>query len=199
MRARDTDGATRWKIVDFGLALDALPSGSGTVGGTAAYVAPEQALGERVDPRADLYSASLVLYRALTGRPAFVGQDPREVATRARQDRPPDPKAFVRLPDELVLELRLGRATDPKDRFATAREAGKAFSAAFDGEISAAHRARAEALLARAPGREAHHLRRPRSAGRRPRSTAAAAPPALPRGSRTGRLAVHERCSTTDS
>jgi serine/threonine-protein kinase len=144
MRTRDADGATRWKIVDFGLALHGLPSGASTLGGTAAYVAPEQALGERVDPRADLYSATLVLYRALTGRPAFVGQDPREVAERARQQGPPDPTA-------LVLVLRLGLAADPKDRFATAREAAKAISAAFDGEISEAHRARALALLERAP------------------------------------------------
>ncbi len=151
MRTRDADGATRWKIVDFGLALHGLPSGASTLGGTAAYVAPEQALGERVDPRADLYSATLVLYRALTGRPAFVGQDPREVAERARQQGPPDPTALVHLPDELVLVLRLGLAADPKDRFATAREAAKAISAAFDGEISEAHRARALALLERAP------------------------------------------------
>lgn len=151
MRARDAEGRTRWKLVDFGLALHGLPSGASTVGGTAAYVAPEQALGERVDPRADLYSACLVLYRVLTGRPAFVGQDPREVAARARQHGPPDPGALVRMPDALALVLRLGLAADPKERFTTAREAAKAFAAAFDGEISDVHRMRAEALLARAP------------------------------------------------
>jgi serine/threonine protein kinase len=151
MRARDADGSAQWKIVDFGLALHGISGGAHTVGGTAAYVAPEQALGERVDPRADLYSACLVVYRALTGRPAFVGDDPQEVALRARSSGPPDPRGLVSLSRELELVLRVGLAADPRDRFATARELSTALTNALDGAISDAHRTRGEALLARAP------------------------------------------------
>ncbi len=152
MRSRSTeaDGPV-WKIVDFGLAMHALPGGASAQGGTPAYVAPEQALGERVDPRADLYSACLVIYRALTGRPAFVGNDAQEIALRARRAGPPDPRLHTDLSRELELVLRLGLAAEPKDRFATARELATALEAALDGTLSEAHRARGEALLARSP------------------------------------------------
>jgi len=152
MRSRATEpGAPVWKIVDFGLAMHGLPGGASAQGGTPAYIAPEQALGERVDPRADLYSACLVIYRALTGRPAFVGNDAQEIALRARRAGPPDPRQHADISRELELVLRLGLAAEPKDRFATARELAAALEAALDGTISDAHRTRAEALLARSP------------------------------------------------
>ncbi len=140
----------RWKIVDFGLALHGA-EGRETTGGTAGYVAPEQALGERVDTRADLYSLGLVIYRALTGRPAFVGADAVAIALRARQSGPPDPKRNVEVPRELELVLRIALAARPEGRFATARELGAALAAALEGRISDAHRARGERLLESAP------------------------------------------------
>lgn len=146
------DGAPRWKLVDFGLAHG--PSASVAAGGTPAYVAPEQALGERVDPRADLYSTCLVVYRALTGRPAFLGHDAIEIASRARRSGPPRPGSFVSVRPELELVLRVGLAAEPALRFATARELGAALARALEGEITDAHRARGEALLATSPWSE---------------------------------------------
>ena len=72
-------GTDRVKLVDFGLARevegDARLTHSGMIMGTPAYMAPEQARGEAVDGRADLFSLGCVLYRACTGRGAFNGPD----------------------------------------------------------------------------------------------------------------------------
>jgi eukaryotic-like serine/threonine-protein kinase len=64
----------RVKITDFGLARttdDASMTQSGMIAGTPLYMAPEQARGERLDQRADLFSFGSVLYQMLTGRPPF--------------------------------------------------------------------------------------------------------------------------------
>jgi serine/threonine-protein kinase len=151
MLTADREGA-RWKIVDFGIAeLHGLPGGGAALAGTPSYMAPEQALGERVDARADLYALALVAYRALAGRPAFTGRDAVAIAEQARGDGPPDPRAWVALPRDVELALRLGLAARPEDRYATAAELRSAFDAAFEGTLDARHRRRAEALLASAP------------------------------------------------
>lgn len=146
----EADGAPRWKIVDLGIAqLDGV--GRRAMGGTPAYMAPEQALGERIDQRADLYGLSAVVYRALTGRPAFSGGDRIEVAHAARERGPEDPTGFVSMSRALELCLRIGLAPTASDRFATARELATAFEDAFEGAIKDRHRARGEAVLARLP------------------------------------------------
>src|SRR5213078_4696208 len=70
-------GLRRWKILDFGVSKS---GGSGTltqghVVGTPAYMAPEQARGEDVDHRADVYSLAAIIFRAITGHPVFTGKD----------------------------------------------------------------------------------------------------------------------------
>src|SRR5581483_1412110 len=70
------------KIGDFGLAYaadQARLTQTGIVAGTPLYMAPEQALGQRVDERADLFSLGSVLYRVLTGREAFAADGPMAV------------------------------------------------------------------------------------------------------------------------
>ncbi len=139
-----TPEGERWKLVDFGLAGAA---GRGAVsGGTPAYMAPEQALGERVDPRADLYSLGLVVYRALTGRPAFLGSDREAIARAARASAPPDPAGVVPVPSDLRDALRLALAASPSERFSTPRELAAAFEAAFEGRLPDKQRSRARAL-----------------------------------------------------
>jgi len=139
--------AVGWKLVDFGVARR--PGGhlsTTSRAGTPGYMAPEQGLGEGVDVRSDLYSLCLVLYRALTGRPAYTGSDPTEVAHTARYRGPPDPERWVALPDDVRLALRLGLAARADERYQTAGDLAVAFEEAFDGRLAGALRQRARRL-----------------------------------------------------
>src|SRR5207248_3105005 len=82
----------RVKVLDFGLALpvadDVRLTGSGTTLGTPAYVAPEQARGEAVDARADLFSLGCVLYRLCTGALPFPGKTTLAVFAALAEDNP---------------------------------------------------------------------------------------------------------------
>ncbi|HEX9424724.1 MAG TPA: protein kinase [Pyrinomonadaceae bacterium] len=118
------------KLADLGLALPARGSRishAGTIVGTAAYMAPEQALGKTVDGRADLYALGVVLYELTTGRVPFPGDDP--LATISQHLHAPVVPPRVLRPDlprsiETVI-LRL-LAKDPAQRFATAAETATA-------------------------------------------------------------------------
>ncbi|MBI2901205.1 MAG: protein kinase [Planctomycetes bacterium] len=85
-----TDGRVR--VMDFGLARPlrggATLTGSGTVVGTPAYMAPEQAAGLPCDARSDVYSLGATLYELLCGHPPFTGESPLEVLDRARSQDP---------------------------------------------------------------------------------------------------------------
>jgi serine/threonine protein kinase len=92
------------KVMDFGIAR-AVSDSSSTVAettaiiGTAAYLSPEQAKGEPVDARADLYSAGIVLYELLTGRQPFRGESPVAVAYQHVSETPlPPPNWSTRSP-----------------------------------------------------------------------------------------------------
>lgn len=90
------------KVMDFGIAR-AMADSSATmtqtqaVVGTAQYLSPEQARGETVDARSDLYSAGCLLYELLTGRPPFVGDSPVSVAYQHVRETPD--KASIHNPD----------------------------------------------------------------------------------------------------
>ncbi len=90
------DGAV--KVMDFGIAR-AMADSAATmtqtqaVLGTAQYLSPEQARGETVDARSDLYSAACVLYEMLAGRPPFVGDSPVSVAYQHVREHPEAPSA----------------------------------------------------------------------------------------------------------
>lgn len=91
------DGAV--KVMDFGIAR-AMADSAATmtqtqaVIGTAQYLSPEQARGETVDARSDLYSAACLLYEMLTGRPPFVGDSPVSVAYQHVREVPEPPSRF---------------------------------------------------------------------------------------------------------
>ncbi len=127
------------KLADLGLALPTRGSRishAGTIVGTAAYMAPEQALGKIVDGRADLYALGVVLYELTTGRVPFPGNDP--LATISQHLHAPVVPPRVLRPDlpralETVI-LRL-LAKDPAQRFATAGDTATALREALGGAL----------------------------------------------------------------
>jgi hypothetical protein len=113
------------KVMDFGIARalsDDLDI-TGPILGTAQYLSPEQARGERVDGRSDLYSTGCLLYELLTGRPPFVGDSPVAIAYQHVRENPiPLSRIDPELPawaDAIVLRAI---AKDPKDRYQSAAE-----------------------------------------------------------------------------
>jgi non-specific serine/threonine protein kinase len=119
------------KLMDFGLAR---PMDSGDreplLTGTVLYLAPEQARGQAVDARADLYALGVVLYEALTGRLPFTGDDPLSVIAQHLSAQPVPPRELrPDLPPALeAIILRL-LAKNPDERFASAREVKDALAA----------------------------------------------------------------------
>lgn len=91
-------GRDRVKILDFGLArlnqTDAQLTSSGMIVGTPAYMAPEQASGESVDGRADLFSLGVILYRMTTGKLPFPGKHALETLKLLATLTPPSPKSL---------------------------------------------------------------------------------------------------------
>ncbi len=96
----------RVKLTDFGIAwsADSVPlTGTGQVVGTAQYMSPEQATGERVGPATDVYALGLVGYESLAGRPAFSGTNPVAVALKQlREDPAPLPGDLPPVVRELI-------------------------------------------------------------------------------------------------
>jgi tetratricopeptide (TPR) repeat protein len=117
------------KIMDFGLAktIEEVRKSSTMIGGTPYYMAPEQAAGEELDHRADLYAFGVTLYQIVTGTVPFREGD---LTFHHRNTAPPDPRTHVKeIPEalaEIILEL-LAKA--PDDRPRDAAEVGKRLQA----------------------------------------------------------------------
>jgi len=116
------------KVMDFGIAravsdAQATMTQTAQVIGTAQYLSPEQARGERVDARSDLYSVGCLLYELLTGRPPFTGDSPVAIAYQHVRENPiPPSRVDPELPawaDPIVLKAM---AKDPADRYQSAAE-----------------------------------------------------------------------------
>ncbi|HHW41482.1 MAG TPA: Stk1 family PASTA domain-containing Ser/Thr kinase [Syntrophomonadaceae bacterium] len=118
----------RVKVADFGLArVLSLPAAtvtqSGTVMGSVHYFAPEQARGEEVGPKSDLYSLGVVLYETVAGHVPFQGDNPISVALKHLQEQPPSlRKENPTVPRSLEEIIFKAMAKDPDQRFASARE-----------------------------------------------------------------------------
>jgi serine/threonine protein kinase/WD40 repeat protein len=119
-------GIERVKITDFGLARavdDASLTQSGFLAGTPQYMSPEQARGETVDPRADLFSLGSVLYALCTGRPPFRGDSTLAVLRRVCEEEPPPVRDLnPEVPELLAEVIATLHAKDPAERFASAAE-----------------------------------------------------------------------------
>src|SRR5437773_6519515 len=116
----------RLRITDFGLALALRGDrfgGATSRSGTPQFAAPEQLLGERVDPRTDLYSLGAVAYFALLGRPPFEGATPEAILARQTTDDLPLLHASRgEVPRELEEVLRKAMRGEPAGRYASAQE-----------------------------------------------------------------------------
>jgi hypothetical protein len=120
------NGVERVKITDFGLAraaADASVSQSGSVAGTPQYMAPEQARGEALDGRADLFSLGSVLYAMCTGRAPFRAANSMAVLKRLCEDTPsPIREANADIPEWLDALIAKLHAKLPDERTQTAAE-----------------------------------------------------------------------------
>src|SRR3954470_8533827 len=114
------------KLVDLGIATaveGTRITSSGSVMGTAAYMAPEQLDGRDAAPPTDFYALAAVAYEMLAGQPAYRGATPVEIAHAVVSGPPPDLRsAWPAAPDGVVEVLRRGMAFDPSDRPKSATE-----------------------------------------------------------------------------
>lgn len=115
------------KVMDFGIARALADANNVTqtaaVIGTAQYLSPEQARGEKVDARSDVYSLGCVLYEMLTGEPPFVGDSPVAVAYQhVREDPIPPSQRHEGISPELDAVVLKALAKNPDNRYQTAAE-----------------------------------------------------------------------------
>jgi beta-lactam-binding protein with PASTA domain/predicted Ser/Thr protein kinase len=135
------------KVMDFGIAralADSSPAMTQTqaVIGTAQYLSPEQARGETVDARSDLYSAGCLLYELITGRPPFVADSPVAVAYQHVREEPQPPSAFnPAVPEAVDLIVLHALAKDRESRYQTAADFRADLEAALAGRPVSAYAA----------------------------------------------------------
>jgi beta-lactam-binding protein with PASTA domain/predicted Ser/Thr protein kinase len=127
------------KVMDFGIAR-AIADSSATmtqtaaVVGTAQYLSPEQARGEQVDARSDLYSAGCLLFELLTGRPPFVGDSPVSVAYQHVREEAAAPSTLDRdIPPEVDAITLKALAKRVDERYQSAAEMRADIDRALDG------------------------------------------------------------------
>ena len=137
--ARGSASGIRVKVVDFGLSKvlegDASPAltDHGMIVGTAEYMAPEQARGEEVDARTDLYAAGVMLYEMVVGAPPFSRRSPVDTMAAHLSEAPPSPRS-LRTDSTITAALEAvmlrALAKDPADRYPSARALAQAITEA---------------------------------------------------------------------
>jgi len=176
------------KVMDFGIARAVADSAATmtqtqAVIGTAQYLSPEQARGETVDARSDLYSTGCLLFELLTGRPPFTGDSPVAVAYQHVREAAPVPSTFASdVPDSLDRITLKALAKERDARYSTAAEFRSDLEAVVRGGTVAAPAVGA-AVLAPAPN-DATQVMGP------PTTTTQTLPPSTPPWQTTGFGAV---------
>ena len=123
------------KVLDFGISRleegggEAALTKTGMIMGTPAYMPPEQARGERVDQRADIYAVGAILYRALTGQLPFDRSDASAIVLAVLTQEPPRPRSIdPSIPEHLEAVIQRAMAKDPSERFASMDELSEALA-----------------------------------------------------------------------
>jgi serine/threonine protein kinase len=136
MLVENEDGGWQVKVLDFGIAKAPVGEGghltqAGVVFGTPQYMAPEQAMSSTVDARADLYAMGATLWRMLTGRPLFAGENPVEILGAKLSSPAPTLEETVPGVYSASLTAFMRRALErrPADRFGSAEEMLEAVTA----------------------------------------------------------------------
>jgi serine/threonine-protein kinase len=190
------------KLTDFGIARAAEQTRLtqvGSVVGTAAYLAPEQARGEEATPASDVYALGVVIYQLLTGRLPWEGSTLSELAIRRENERPLPPTSYdPAVPQTLSTAVLRSLEGDPGRRYSTARQLAIALRAGLSGQEPPGADADAPTRALAGDSTEATRrlsrtapARRPAAPPprRAPRPRPAAAPaPARPRRSLASRL-----------
>jgi len=126
-------------ILDFGIAssaaFDSSATATGGFVGTPHYASPEQARGERVDHRSDIYSAGEVLFALLTGRPPFDGANPQKVLTDRLIKPVPEIPQETACGEEVRKLVRRMMAKEPADRHQSCEELQREIEEAAPGEL----------------------------------------------------------------
>jgi beta-lactam-binding protein with PASTA domain/tRNA A-37 threonylcarbamoyl transferase component Bud32 len=142
------------KVMDFGIAravadTSATMTQTAAVIGTAQYLSPEQARGETVDARSDLYSTGCLLYELLAGRPPFVGDSPVSVAYQHVREAPVPPSQLdPEITPEIDAVVLKALAKDPDDRYQSAAEMKADIARLLSGEQTTAQRTTAVVPMA---------------------------------------------------
>ncbi len=125
-------------LTDFGLVrlLDSsIQTSTGTVSGTPSYMSPEQARGDKVDTKTDIYSLGVMLYEMLAGIVPFEAESSFGVLMKHLNDPPPP---IFGISSDLQAIINRALAKDPKIRFSSAKEMADEFIAVFNGQTVSA-------------------------------------------------------------
>ncbi len=114
------------KILDFGIAKATTQSTLtqfGMIKGKVAYMSPEQANGEDIDNRSDIFSTGIVLYEMITGKKLFTGESTMQILAKVRDCEFADPEAVIKgLPDRVYSIIRRGLEKDRNKRYQSCGE-----------------------------------------------------------------------------
>jgi len=151
---RPEQGSHVWKILDFGVSK--LLGGGNTLTrdrlvGTPAHMSPEQARGEEVDHRTDVHALGVIIYRAVTGQPAFSGDDVHAILYAVVNTMPPAPSRVSPVPEGFDPVLAVALAKQPEQRFDDVGQLVAAVEAAAAGWVDHRTRSLARRALAAHP------------------------------------------------